>query len=177
MDLITQIDLFVFSVLSSQNLSSIYFLAFFSYYYFYIYLLAFSFYIYLFEKDWNTLRLLILLSILGFAIIYSIKYTVKRERFENSPIQKLDYSFPSSHSYFATLIILFSLYRVRNPIFSAISIVFSIFSIFSILLLKLHFFSDVVFSIILAFVFFKIFTTQSILDKISKQIQLLKKTI
>jgi len=177
MDLITQTDLFVFSLLSSQNLSSLYFLAFFSYYYFYIYFLAFSFYIYFFEKDWSTLRLLILLSLLGFAIIYSIKYTVKRERFENSSIQKLDYSFPSSHSYFATPIILFSLYRVRNPIFSAISIIFSVFSIFSILLLKLHFFSDVVFSIFLAFVFFKILTNQSILDKISKQIQLLKKMI
>jgi len=177
MDLITQIDLFVFSILSSQNLSSIYFLAFFSYYYFYIFLLAFSFYIYFFEKDWDTLRLLILLSLLGFAIIYSLKYTVKRERFENSFVQKLDYSFPSSHSYFATLIILFSLYRVRNPIFSAISIIFSIFSIFSILLLKLHFFSDVVFSVILAFIFFKILTNQSIVGRISKQIQLLKKMI
>jgi len=177
MDLINQIDLFIFSLIDSLNLSSVYFLSFFSYYYFYIYFLAFCFYIYFFEKKWEVFRLLVILSLLGFSSIYLLKYTVKKERFENSFVQKLDFSFPSSHAYFGMLIILFSLYKLKNLWIRIVSILFSIFSIFSLIVLKVHYFSDIIFSIFLSSLFFYFISNQKILSNIKKKLLTIGRTI
>ncbi|MEM5828041.1 MAG: phosphatase PAP2 family protein [Candidatus Aenigmatarchaeota archaeon] len=171
------LDRLFFSFLNNFDFSSIMFLAFFSYYYFYLIFLVFSLYFYFFEQNKSILSLLILLSLIGFSTIYILKYTIKRERYEGSIIQKIDYSFPSSHSYFATLLILFSIYFVRVPYLKYPIILFSIFEFFSILVLRVHYMSDVIFSIILAVFFFYLFNNYKILDKLLQILRLIKNKI
>ncbi|MEM5830347.1 MAG: phosphatase PAP2 family protein [Candidatus Aenigmatarchaeota archaeon] len=176
-EVVEQIDRLFFYFLDRFDFSSIMFLAFFSYYYFYLFFLVFSLYLYFFERDRRIFSLLVLLSLIGFSVIYILKYTIKRDRYENSIIQKIDYSFPSSHSYFATLIILFSIYFVRAYYFKYPIMLFSFFEFFSILILKIHYLSDVIFSVVFAISLFYLFNNLKIYDKILQRVKLIRKRI
>lgn len=175
-EIISLVDETIFNFISFFDFSKVYFLSFLSYYFFYLIFLIFAIYIYFFERKTKILNLLIFLSIFGFLIIYLIKYAVKRER-PYGIIEKIDYSFPSSHSYFAILIILFSYFYLRNYIFKSLFILFGLFSIFSIIILKIHFFSDVIFSIFLSLFLFYFFNNKDFLIKYIEKLQEVKKKI
>lgn len=166
-------DLAFFNILDFFDFSKIYFISFLNYYFFYLVFLIFVVYLYFFEKNLKILRTLFFLSLIGFLIIYLLKYTVKRER-PKGIVEKIDYSFPSSHSYFAFLIFLFSYFYIKNYFFKIVFIFFSIFSIFSILILKVHYFSDVIFSIFLSF--FMFFLSKNFQIFLSKSLQIQLKT-
>ncbi|MEM5821331.1 MAG: hypothetical protein QXP34_03355, partial [Candidatus Aenigmatarchaeota archaeon] len=69
-EVVEQIDRLFFYFLDRFDFSSIMFLAFFSYYYFYLFFLVFSLYLYFFERDRRIFSLLVLLSLIGFSVIY-----------------------------------------------------------------------------------------------------------
>ncbi|MBU5682228.1 MAG: phosphatase PAP2 family protein [Candidatus Aenigmarchaeota archaeon] len=173
-EMVSLVDEAFFNFISLFDFSKIYFISFLSYYFFYLIFLIFVIYIYFFERKTKVLNLLIILSILGFLIIYLIKYTVKRER-PYGIIEKIDYSFPSSHSYFATLIILFSYFYLKNYIFKSLFVIFGLFSIFSILILKIHYLSDVIFSIFLSLFLFYLFNNKDSLIKYIEKLREVKK--
>lgn len=137
-----EIVLNIFRFISNYQTVSIFF---YFYFFFYFVLLLYIFYLYFFEKNYRKFKRFSILLILGFLIIYALKYSVKRERPENAIIKKEDYSFPSAHAYFSTLLFIFS-----SNFIGIFFKFYSIITIFSLLCLSLHFLTDIIFSVLLA---------------------------
>ena len=72
------------------------------YYLFYFFVLGFVLYVFFIEKNKRKFRKITILILIGFIVIYALKFSIKRERPE-SPIVKRDYSFPSSHAYLSLI--------------------------------------------------------------------------
>ncbi|MEM0242996.1 MAG: phosphatase PAP2 family protein [Candidatus Aenigmatarchaeota archaeon] len=171
------LDKSVFTFLSIIDFSQIYLISFFTYYFFYLFFLLFFIYLYFFERNNKIVKTLVILSLIGFCFVYGFKYFFKKER-PVGIVEKLDYSFPSSHAYFATLVLIVSYLYVRNYFLKSFFIVLSLFLFFSILVLKIHYFSDVIFSTFLACLFFYIFNNKrDILQKIVEKVRRVSKKI
>lgn len=115
------------------------------YYLFYFVFLIFILFVYFIERDRKKFRKIAIITLIGFILVFSLKFLIKRERPETSLIIKTDYSFPSSHSFFSTVLFAFSGSGFIGLLFKLISIL----SFISLLYIQVHYFSDVVFSILL----------------------------
>ena len=158
-----------FKLFFNQQIALIFF---YFYFFFYFLLLIYVLYLYFFERNYKKFKRFLALTLIGFIVINTLKYTVSRER-PTSFLKKEDYSFPSSHAYFSTLLFLFS----PSSLFGLITKLYSIITIFSTLYIPLHYFSDVIFSIALAVVFNSLFQ-QDFLERIERKLkEIVKKMI
>lgn len=145
---------------------------FYFYFFFYFFLLIYVLYLYFFERNYKKFKRFSVLILIGFIVVNTLKYAIKRER-PTSFLKKEDYSFPSSHAYFSTLLFLFS----PSNFFGLVIKLYSILTIFSTLYIPLHYFSDVIFSIVLATIFNFLFR-QDFLEKIERKLrEIVKKLI
>ncbi len=154
------IDKFVEDFLSSLQFNPYFFFSF--YFLFYILFLFYPIYLYI-SGNKKELRKIFIAIIIGFLIIALFKFIFKRERPENSLLKKIDYSFPSSHAYFSFLFLISS---IKTTVFIIVFFL-SFLSIISLLFLLVHHLTDILFSIFLAIVIYKL--VDKFFERITKE--------